>query len=459
MNNMAQRPVKDASLSPIGSLETLSQSEVLLLTASSNTDTYRLFRQCALAILNTGSDVDNAKTILEAYPDFAIELEQQDRGIRMHLTKAPADAFVDEEIITSTREMLFSALRDILYSQSAFPHDVVADNSLAITNQVFRFLRHARALRPGVEPNLVVCWGGHSIGDVEFKYTKNVGHELGLRHMNICTGCGPGAMRGPMKGATIAHAKQRTHNARYLGLTEPGIIAAEAPNPIVNELVIMPNIEQRLEAFVRLGHGIIIFPGGPGTSEELLYLLGILLHPNNKDIPFPLVLTGPETSHHYFEKLNDFVGLTLGAEAQSRYQIIINDPQRVAQVMAQGLKDVTAYRIQHNDAFHYNWMLTIDLIFQTPFDPTHDNMRTLTLSHDIPVHELAANLRRVFSGIVAGNVKEEGILAIEKLGPFDIQGDPSIMSALDDLLADFVAHDRMKLPGGATYEPCYRLVR
>ncbi len=34
--------------------------------------------------------------------------------------------------------------------------------------------------------------------------------------------------------------------------SEPGIIAAESPNPIVNQLVIMPDIEKRLEAFVRL---------------------------------------------------------------------------------------------------------------------------------------------------------------------------------------------------------------
>lgn len=58
-------------------------------------------------------------------------------------------------------------------------------------------------------------------------------------------------MKGPMKGATISHAKQRLTGGRYLGLTEPGIIAAEAPNPIVNELVILPDIEKRLEAFVR----------------------------------------------------------------------------------------------------------------------------------------------------------------------------------------------------------------
>src|SRR3546814_6840392 len=76
-------------------------------------------------------------------------------------------------------------------------------------------------------------------------------------------------MKGPMKGATIAHAKQRQRRPRYIGITEPGIIAAESPNPIVNQLVIMPDIEKRLESFVRLGHGIIVFPGGVGTAEEI----------------------------------------------------------------------------------------------------------------------------------------------------------------------------------------------
>ncbi len=65
-----------------------------------------------------------------------------------------------------------------------------------------------------------------------------------------------------MKGAAVGHAQQQYKNSRFIGLTEPSIIAAEPPNPLVNELIIMPDIEKRLEAFVRLYHGIIIFPGG-----------------------------------------------------------------------------------------------------------------------------------------------------------------------------------------------------
>jgi predicted Rossmann-fold nucleotide-binding protein len=82
-------------------------------------------------------------------------------------------------------------------------------------------------------------------------------------------------MEAPMKGAAVGHAQQRYKEGRFIGMTEPSIIAAEPPNPLVNELIIMPDIEKRLEAFVRIAHGIIIFPGGVGTAEELLYLLGI----------------------------------------------------------------------------------------------------------------------------------------------------------------------------------------
>src|SRR6202000_1478179 len=105
-------------------------------------------------------------------------------------------------------------------------------------------------------------------------------------------------------------SKQRIHDGRYLGITEPGIIAAESPNPIVNDLVIMPDIEKRLEAFVRLGHGIVVFPGGAGTAEEILYILGILLHPDTADLPFPLIFTGPASASAYFEQIDQFIGAT-----------------------------------------------------------------------------------------------------------------------------------------------------
>jgi hypothetical protein len=447
-----------ARISPAGGLDILSRNEVARLRDVSGSGLHGLLRRCALAVLTSGNISDDPGSMFELFPDFDIQVLQQDRGIKIELTHAPAQAFVDGQIIRGINELLMAVMRDIVYVSTQLEQGGFdLDDSVGITHAVFEILRNARTLRPHVDPNLVVCWGGHSISREEYDYTKAVGYQLGLRGMDICTGCGPGAMKGPMKGATIAHAKQRRRNNRYIGITEPGIIAAESPNPIVNQLVIMPDIEKRLEAFVRMGHGIIVFPGGVGTAEEILYLLGILLHPDNAGIPFPLIFTGPKQSAAYFEQIDRFLRLTLGDEVAQHYQIVVDDPAMVARAMVRGIDKVRNHRLDNKDAFFFNWALNIPLAFQQPFRPTHAAMRELSIRHGRPRHELAADLRRAFSGIVAGNVKDEGVRAIREGGPFDIDGDKDIMQALDALLQAFVVQHRMKLPGGTAYEPCYRV--
>jgi predicted Rossmann-fold nucleotide-binding protein len=443
---------------PAGTLDVLSRNEIARLRDATASGLHGLLRSCALAVLTSGVVQDDARATLDRYPDFDVQVLQQDRGVKLDLRNAPAQAFVDGKIIRGTNELLFAVVRDIVYvaTQIEAGQFDIADSS-GITHAVFDILRNARVLRARFDPNLVVCWGGHSISREEYDYTKTVGYQLGLRGMDICTGCGPGAMKGPMKGATIAHAKQRHYENRYIGLTEPSIIAAESPNPIVNSLVILPDIEKRLEAFVRIGHGFIVFPGGVGTCEEILYLLGILLNPVNAGVPFPLVFTGPAESAQYFEQIDKFLRLVLGDAAAKRYQIIVEDPVAVAHAIQQGIEVVRDHRVEQHDAFFFNWELNIDLPFQQHFEPTHAAMAALDLHRGRAPHELAADMRRAFSGIVAGNVKEEGMRQIEQNGPYEIHGDPEFMRALDTLLQSFVAQQRMKLPG-SKYVPCYRIV-
>ena len=455
-----EHDVVDTLISPEGQLEVLSKAEVVKLLDTSQGGLYQIFRNCALAVLNCGSTIDDGKELLERYKSFDISIVQRERGIKLEIRGAPALAFVDGKMIKGIHEHLFAVLRDIIFISNEVTDNPKFDmtRSEGVTDSVFHILRNANVLRPQRNPNLVVCWGGHSINRVEYNYSKEVGYQMGLRDLDICTGCGPGAMKGPMKGATIGHAKQRLTSGRYLGISEPGIIAAESPNPIVNDLVIMPDIEKRLEAFVRTGHGIIVFPGGAGTAEEILYILGILLHPENADMPYPLIFTGPETSRDYFIQINQFIGETLGEDAQKRYKIIIDDPEMVAREMQLGIKQVREFRKSRSDAYYFNWLLKIDEEFQKPFRPTHENMRNLTLHKNQEKHLLAANLRRAFSGVVAGNVKDEGIRAIEKYGHFEIRGDAAIMGPMDALLTSFVEQSRMKLPG-KTYTPCYKVIQ
>lgn len=448
----------DAEVWPEGSLEVLSQFEADLLRNEGEGGLYRLLRRCILAVLNSGGNTDDARAVLEKHRDFEVGFIQQDRGLKVSLKGAPASAFVDGVMIRGIRELLFAVLRDVVFMKNEIRDSGRFDlkSSESITNAVFHTVRNARLFRLPATPNLVVCWGGHAIDREEYDYTKKVGYELGLRSLDVCTGCGPGAMKGPMKGATIGHAKQRIRDGRYIGITEPGIIAAESPNPIVNSLAIMPDMEKRLEAFVRVGHGMVVFPGGVGTAEEILYLLGILLHPDNQDLPMPLIMTGPPSSERYFRQIDAFVGATLGEVAQQRYSIVIDDPERVGRDMLAGLNIVREYRRKNGDAFYFNWRLRIDHDFQKPFTANHESMRQLDMSEKTPVHILAANLRRAFSGIVSGNVREDTMAEIEKHGPFEISGSKRVMRLLDEMLAAFVSDGRMKLASDS-YTPCYRV--
>lgn len=449
----------DARIAPQGSLEILSRHEVTKLSDSRREHLQDLWRKCSLAILNSGAEEDDVRKILTRNRDFRISVVQQDRGVALELENAPSSAFVNGQMIRGMREQLFAVLRDLLYADD----DILSrsrfdlSESFGITDAVFHILRNARVLHADADPRLVVCWGGHAITRTEYDYTKRVGYALGLRELDICTGCGAGAMKGPMKGAALGHAKQRLREGRYLGLTEPTIIAAESPNPIVNELVILPDMEKRLEAFVRMAHAIVIFPGGVGTAEEILYLLGVLMHEENRDVKLPVVFTGPAVSEEYFTRLHWFIGETLGEEAQRLYEIVVDDYERVADLIYDGVGAVKTARDDFDEPYFFNWQLRIGLDFQSPFDATHEAMAGLCLAARQPTDQLAVNLRRAFSGIVGGNVRESGIRRVEEFGPFELRGDEKVIGALGDLLEDFVAQGRMKLTDPDSYVPCYRI--
>jgi len=119
---------------------------------------------------------------------------------------------------------------------------------------------------------------------------------------------------------------------------------------------------------------------------------------------------------------------------------------------------VRRQRIAQQESFSYNWGLVIPEGLQLPFEPTHANMAALKLHRQQPLHELIAELRRAFSGIVAGNVKDAGVRAVEAHGPYQLHGDAEVVGALAELLTRFGEQGRMTLDAD-NYRPCFELAK
>ena len=96
-------------------MDILSRNEVTRLRDASHGGLHALLKRCALAVLTSGSENDDAMDIFQRYPDFDIQVLQQDRGIKLELKNAPTGAFVEGKIIRGINELLFAVVRDIAY--------------------------------------------------------------------------------------------------------------------------------------------------------------------------------------------------------------------------------------------------------------------------------------------------------------------------------------------------------
>lgn len=189
-------------INPKGSMEQLSHLEMQLLAKNTRGNLYQIYRNCSLAVLNSGVHTDDSRALLNQYPDFEIRLLTREKGVSLELHNPPATAFVDGKMILNIQYHLFAVLRDIVFVnalKNAIPPLENTSAETITTNTVFSILRNAKAIEMNTDPNLVVCWGGHSINDIEYQYCRAVGQEFGLRELNIVTGCGAGVMEAPMK--------------------------------------------------------------------------------------------------------------------------------------------------------------------------------------------------------------------------------------------------------------------
>jgi len=64
-------------------MDMLSQLEVDMLKRTASSDLYQLFRNCSLAVLNSGSLTDNSKELLSRFESFDINVLRRERGVKL----------------------------------------------------------------------------------------------------------------------------------------------------------------------------------------------------------------------------------------------------------------------------------------------------------------------------------------------------------------------------------------
>ena len=62
----------DVVISPVHGMDVLSKAEVSRLLDTSKSGLYTTFRNCALAVLNSGATIDDSKQLFEQYASFSV---------------------------------------------------------------------------------------------------------------------------------------------------------------------------------------------------------------------------------------------------------------------------------------------------------------------------------------------------------------------------------------------------
>ena len=157
-------------LNALGVMSQLSQLEVDRLSQSKSKELYQVFRKCCLAVLNSGAEKDDLEALMASYEDFDVNLVRRERGVKIELINPPQTPFVDGKLMRGVHEHLFSVLRDLLHMGAKYEtHELDLSETAHITHMVFDMLRNAEVINSDQDPNLVVCWGGHSINEIEYQ--------------------------------------------------------------------------------------------------------------------------------------------------------------------------------------------------------------------------------------------------------------------------------------------------
>lgn len=152
----------------------------------------------------------------------------------------------------------------------------------------FQTIRGAWKVAALAQP-VVSIFGGSRIGQ-DYHYAKKaaeLGGMLSQAGISVLTGGGPGIMQAVSCGiGPLAKGKGKTIG---IGVTDLG---DTGPNQCVHEYIEFKYFFARKWLLTRYASGIVVFPGGFGTLDELFELITLVQTKKTKRIP--IVLFGVE---------------------------------------------------------------------------------------------------------------------------------------------------------------------
>lgn len=142
----------------------------------------------------------------------------------------------------------------------------------------FTFFRHRR--------NLVTVFGSARLGESDryYKQARQLGGMLANEGIGVITGGGPGIMEAANRGAF-------ENNGLSIGVNIL-LETEQEPNPYLSDYILMEHFFARKLLLVKYSYGIVVFPGGFGTADELFEVLTLVQ--TRKLEMFPIVLVGLE---------------------------------------------------------------------------------------------------------------------------------------------------------------------
>ncbi len=438
-----------------------------IAAAISNGD--QVLKDCLASVIENHNYSDNKQRLRDEFEGMKIQAIHSTKKevLKLYLLceNIPEDALFDCQNLTPAQFQQFSSIvRDLLVPldkkrKSKFAELPESKQSEETSKWIKHFVSRSGLLERRKREVISFVWGGHSlpndyIGEFsEYRFAEKVGYFNTLintrksknqkqnKPAEDITGSGPGVMKAPFKGALQAfHELQQKLNRFFIGFTESAIMSAEKPNKLVDRLIIFPDIEKRIEAFIRAAHRGRVHPGGIGTLEEIMMFFSMKLHEHNREIVYPLDFV-ERPGGKYFSYLDDYL--------KTCFQDVLNEHYQTFNHILP--RDYAIYVRETNKLIDRNKLWNDDLYFppslQKPLKPDFEFVESLELRQDLGPAKLLENLRAFFSALVTFNIKQPEIVEPWKDERPLLHGDKKIVNATDELIQWMTGQGRMKIEG------------